>query len=83
MRDQGSQCKGGWVCERPGVSSRGLSARAGGYVRDQGSQCKGGWVCERPAGVSGPGWVGGYVRDQGSQDKGRRACERPGVSGQG
>ena len=51
VRDQGCQDKGGWVCERPGVSSRGLSARVGGYVRDQGSQCKGWWVCERP-GVS-------------------------------
>ena len=54
MRDQGSQDKGRRACERPGVSSRGLSARAGGYVRDQGSQCKGWWVCERP-GVSGQG----------------------------
>ena len=59
MRDQGSQSKGAWVCQKPaGVSGPGW---VGGYVRDQGSQDKGRRACERPGsgvGVSVQGRVG-------------------------
>ena len=49
MRDQGSQSKGGWVCQRPaGVSEQGW---VGGHMRDQGSHANGRWVCERPGGL--------------------------------
>ena len=52
MRDQGSQSKEAWVCQKPaGVSGPGW---VGGYVRDQGSQDKGRRACERP-GVSSRG----------------------------